>query len=73
MASKRKKAPDSNKKIRESQEVVYTTIEEWEADNFPRLVQKRLKEKISRDPEALGAKIAADVFEQVGVALFTRN
>ena len=57
----------NNKKNRNNQEDFYTSLEEWEAENFPNLVKRRKRKELEKDKDidALGIAIANDIFHQI--------
>lgn len=52
-----------------SDEIYYTSVEQWELENFPNLTRKRERKQLENNPEALGAAIADEIFQKIGVEL----
>lgn len=58
-----------NKDKEKSSDDYYTSLEQWESENFPNLIKERERKKLENDPEALGNAIADKIFHEIGIEL----
>lgn len=65
MSVKPSKSSSKKQLAGEPRGAYYTSLEQWEAENFPNLAKRKVREKLEQDPKALGIAIADDVFQSV--------
>jgi hypothetical protein len=64
---------NNSKTAASKQDCSYTSLEEWEADNFPSQVKREAQKELEKDPRALGSAIADLVFQEVGADLLSKG
>lgn len=69
MSGKSSKSSSKKQIAGEQNGSYYTSLEQWEAANFPNITRRKAREKLEQDPKALGIAIADDVFQSVGSRL----
>ncbi|MBD2300006.1 hypothetical protein [Nostoc sp. FACHB-190] len=47
----------------------YSSLEEWEAETFPKLTKKRERKLLERKPDSLGVAIANEILSEIRVEL----
>jgi short-subunit dehydrogenase len=61
----------SNSQIKQenTKDAFYSSLEEWEAETFPKLTKKRERKLLEQKPDSLGVAIADEIFREICVEL----
>jgi hypothetical protein len=61
----------SNSRIKQEnpEDTLYSSVEEWEAETFPKLTKKRERKLLEQKPDSLGVAVANEILREICVEL----
>ncbi|MBX9259283.1 hypothetical protein H1Q63_36085 [Desmonostoc muscorum CCALA 125] len=60
---------NSRTKQDNAEDTFYSSLEEWEAETFPKLTKKRERKLLEQKPDSLGVAIANEILREICVEL----